>query len=294
MNWDRPLPLLLFVGLFLGANFPLGKMALAQGVDPALWAAYICLGAGFTLFLITTAIDNPQPRQDAPLRYAFTSGFLSFVMPNLLTYLVIPHIGSGLASVMFALSPPATALMSWVFGVRPPNAGGLLGIAVGLVGAVLIIMGRENAVASQGSLWIGAALMIPLFLALGNVYRTKAWPKNATPRRLASYTNLAAVPFLLVAAAALRGSIDLKPFSAIPGLMALQLCASTAMFMLFFRLQQIGGPTYLSQIGYVAAAVGLVAGVMFLHETYPTLVWLGAAVIAAGIAVTTYANRNAR
>ena len=37
-----------------------------------------------------------------------------------------------------------------------------------------------------------------------------------------------------------------------------QLAVSTVVFLMFFRLQQIGGPTYLSQIGYVAAAVGVV------------------------------------
>ena len=55
-------------------------------------------------------------------------------------------------------------------------------------------------------------------------------------------------------------------------------------------LQQIGGPTYLSQIGYVAAAVGVVISVTFLGETYPLAVWLGAGVIAMGIALSTYAQ----
>ena len=36
----------------------------------------------------------------------------------------------------------------------------------------------------------------------------------------------------------------------------------------FFRLQAVGGPVYLSQIGYVAAAVGLFSGTLFLGESY--------------------------
>jgi drug/metabolite transporter (DMT)-like permease len=62
------------------------------------------------------------------------------------------------------------------------------------------------------------------------------------------------------------------------------------MFLMFFRLQQLGGPTYLSQIGYVAAVVGVATGVLFLGESYPVLVWAGAAIIAAGIALTTIAQ----
>ena len=62
--------------------------------------------------------------------------------------------------------------------------------------------------------------------------------------------------------------------------MAAQLAASTVMYLTFFRLQAVGGPTYLSQIGYVAAAVGVGVGVAFLGERYPPLVWAGIAVVA--------------
>jgi drug/metabolite transporter (DMT)-like permease len=64
---------------------------------------------------------------------------------------------------------------------------------------------------------------------------------------------------------------------------------------MFFRLQLLGGPTYLSQIGYVAAAVGVFIGVLGFGETYPASVWLGVIVIALGIALSTTAQvRQAR
>ena len=65
------------------------------------------------------------------------------------------------------------------------------------------------------------------------------------------------------------------------------------MYLTFFRLQAVGGPTYLSQIGYVAAAVGVAVGVSLLGERYPPLVWAGIAVVAAGIGLTTLAQARA-
>ena len=62
------------------------------------------------------------------------------------------------------------------------------------------------------------------------------------------------------------------------------------MFAFFFRLQAVGGPVYLSQIGYVAAAVGLVAGTLYMGERYQALTWLGALVIVAGVVMTTLAQ----
>jgi drug/metabolite transporter (DMT)-like permease len=174
--------------------------------------------------------------------------------------------------------------------VRPPSAAGLFGIALGLLGALVIIVFRGGNFTVGGGLWLAAALLIPVFLGIGNIYRTLAWPEGASPRKLAALTNLAAVPPLVLIALAQTGTLDIAPLLAAPGLSALQVAVSTTMFLMFFRLQQLGGPTYLSQIGYVAAAVGVAIGVAWLKESYPASVWAGAAIIAAGIALSTYAH----
>ncbi|MFT3986171.1 DMT family transporter [Aestuariivirga sp.] len=285
---NKPLPLLLAVGLALGCNFPLGKLAVAAGVNPALWAALISGGAGLIVLAVSHLLERQQT--EAPMaRFAVISGLVSYVAPNFLTFAVIPKIGAGLAAIMFALSPVVTALLSMVFRVRPPNPLGFIGIALGLAGAVLIIIARNASLTGGDGRWILLAALIPLFLGAGNVYRTMAWPKGAAPMRLAALTNLAAVlPLLLIAA--VMGGLDLSALMKIPGLVAAQLLVSTLMFMMFFRLQQVGGPTYLSQIGYVAAAVGVGFGVALMGETYPLAVWLGVAIVAAGVALSTLAQ----
>jgi drug/metabolite transporter (DMT)-like permease len=286
---NRPLPLLLGVGLLLGLNFPLGKFAMAAGIDAAIWSCVISLGAGVAM-LAVTLVAREWTSGASVLRYAVVSGFLSYVVPNLLTYSVIPQIGSGLTAVMFALSPVVTAFFSLVLRVRPPSVLTIAGIALGLAGALIIIVAENAGLSVGGGWWLAAGLLIPVFLAAGNVYRTLAWPKGASAKQLAALTNLAAVPMLLAMASFQTGAIRLQPLSAVPGLVVMQVVASTTMFLMFFRLQLLGGPTYLSQIGYVAAAVGVVIGVTFLGETYPLAVWAGTAVIAAGIALSTFAQ----
>jgi drug/metabolite transporter (DMT)-like permease len=75
-----------------------------------------------------------------------------------------------------------------------------------------------------------------------------------------------------------------------PLLVAAQVASASAMFVFFFRLQAVGGPVYLSQIGYVGAAIGLFAGTLFLDETYEALTWVGALVIVVGVSMTTKAQ----
>ncbi|MBC8038426.1 MAG: DMT family transporter, partial [Rhizobiales bacterium] len=190
----------------------------------------------------------------------------------------------------YALSPVVTALLSILLRVRPPSLLGVIGIAFGLAGAIIIIVYRNADFSPASLLWLLAALLIPVFLGVGNIYRTLAWPEGASPRWLAAMTNLAAVPPLVLAAVVTTGTLDLAPLAAVPGLTALQIAVSTVMFLMFFRLQQLGGPTYLSQIGYVAAAVGVVIGVAYLGESYPVGVWIGAGVISIGIALSTWAQ----
>lgn len=287
---NRPLLLLLATGAMLGLNFPLGKMAMAAGIDPALWAAVISLGAGLAMLIVSGIAERGQTGGASVVQFAIVSGLISYVVPNLLTFSVILKIGSGLTAIMFALSPVVTALLSILLRVRPPSLLGVIGIAFGLLGAVVIIVYR-NADFSDASLpWFLAALLIPLFLGAGNIYRTLAWPEGASPRRLAAVTNLAAVPPLLLAALVTSGGFELAPLAAVPGLVALQIAVSSVMFLMFFRLQQLGGPTYLSQIGYVAAAVGVAIGVGWLGETYPASVWIGTAIVAVGIALSTLAQ----
>jgi drug/metabolite transporter (DMT)-like permease len=154
---------------------------------------------------------------------------------------------------------------------------------LGFVGAIFVVAGRQSLALPAAANWLFLALIIPLSLAVGNVYRTARWPVGATPMQVGAASNLLAVPFLLAAAILHDGLPNLAPFAAHGELAALQCLASLLMFSLFFRLQVVGGPTYLSQIGYLAAAVGLAAGVLVFRETYPALVWLGAAFILAGI-----------
>jgi len=289
---DRPGFLLLGTGLGLGLNFPLGKLAIGAGFAPPIWAALISLGAGLALLAVAWGAETWPTDRGALLRFSFLSGFLSFVMPNLLTFTVIPHIGSGLTGLMFAISPMMTAFLSWAINVRPPNRLGFIGIGLGFVGAVIIVLGKDGGFGLHASPWLLLALCIPLFLAAGNLYRTLGWPEGAGPKLLGSLTNLASVPILLAFAVVLYGAPDLSPAAQVPGVVIAQLVASSLMFTLFFRLQQVGGPTYLSQIGYVGAAVGLFAGVAFLGERYPIEVWCGAAIIALGIAISTYSTRS--
>jgi drug/metabolite transporter (DMT)-like permease len=287
---QRAVALLLGTGTLLGASFPLGKLAGKAGVPPVAWSLVIATGATVVLGLVALLTRRVVPLTARHLRYYTISAAVSFVAPNLILFAAIPRLGAGFTAAMYTLSPVLTLAFSVILRLRRPDITGALGIATGLAGALVIVFSRGQVDRPADPVWIGIALLIPVLLATGNVYRTIDWPAQADPLSLAVGGNGFAACMLLAIALASDGPRALASLLESLPLAAIQMVSSASMFALFFRLQQVGGPVFLSQIGYVAAAVGLVSGTLVLGERYPATTWLGALVVVVGIALVTYSQ----
>ncbi len=291
--WNSAAGLLLVTGSLLGLTLPFGKLAGAAGVAPVIWAFVISFGAGVVLLVALAASGKARRPTAGKLRYFAITAAISYAFPNLLILSAIPHLGAGFTGIMFTLSPVITLTLSILLRMKRPSALGIAGIAVGFAGAIIVSMTRGEAGRPADLLWVGAGLLIPLSLASGNIYRTLDWPKDAGPIELAAGSHLASAAMLIVVSLLYTGGVPVAPLIGVPLLAIAQAAASAAMFAFFFRLQAVGGPVYLSQIGYVAAALGLVAGTVFLGERYQLATWAGAAIIMAGVAMTTRAQISA-
>lgn len=289
--WSSAAGLLLVTGALLGLTLPFGKLATAAGAPPLLWAFVISCGAGVVLLCALVARGRRIAPSAHRLRYFAIAAAVSYAVPNLLMFSAIPHLGAGYTGIMFTLSPIVTLVLSILLGVRRPNRLGMIGIVVGFCGAALVALTRGEAGAPADLFWVAVGLLIPLSLAAGNIYRSYDWPPGTGPIELAAGSHLAAAAMLLAGLLAVDGGGAVATLAAMPLLVAAQVASASAMFVFFFRLQQVGGPVYLSQIGYVAAAVGLFSGTVFLGERYQLLTWLGAAIVGLGIVLTTKAQR---
>lgn len=290
---QSPALLLLAVGTLLGLNFPLGKLAQAAQVPAVLWAALISLGASSLLGAWLLLRRRPVVCDAQHLRYFVITALVSYALPNLLVLAAMAHLGSGPTAMMFTLSPLFTALLSRLAGLRAPARLEYWGIAIGFGGALLVALARGEAGRPAAWLWVGVGLLIPLLLALGNVYRSLDWPPRADGTWLAVGSHGVAA-LLLLALCALTGAWrGLPALAGVPWLAAAQVAAAVLMFPLFFRLQALGGPVLLSQIGTVGAGIGVAVGAGLLGERYPPLVWGGVALIALGIGLTVWARRGA-
>ena len=292
--WNSALGLLLVTGGLLGLTLPFGKIATESGVPAILWALVISFGAGGVLLIGLLSQGRRIEPTAHRLRYFVIAAAISYAIPNLLMFSAIPHLGAGYTGIMFTLSPVITLVLSIVFGVRRPNLLGVAGIAVGFIGAVLVATTRGEAGRPAELFWVVIGLLIPVSLAAGNIYRTFDWPAGTGSIELASGSHLAAAAMLFAGLLLLHDESSFGLLAGMPLLVLAQIASASAMFVFFFRLQEVGGPVYLSQIGYVGAAVGLVAGTLVLGERYQLLTWIGAAIVTLGVLMTTRAQSRKR
>lgn len=296
----EPILLLLAAGFCIGLIFPLGRMAGEAGIPPLVFAGGSAAGAAIVLGAITLASAQRLPFDRGTLIYAAIAGLLTFAIPFGTLVAVIPHLGSGIPAILQSLAPIVTLAIVLVIGLERPNAMRTLGLATGMAGAIVILVSRNagplDVDAPFG--WYLAALVTPAALAAGNVYRSTHWPKGHGPMPLATLTLAAAALGigLVLALQALAGGAAPVGAALRAGwwLILAQSIATGVGYAFFFRLQQIGGPVYLSQISYVNTGVGVAFAVLLFDERLSLWIWLAVALVFAGVAIVNRTSGSGR
>ncbi len=276
------LALLFTVGALMGLTSILVKVAGSAGWQPMAYLLWGLLGGGLLLLLFAWWRGERPGMSLSQQRYYLASGLLSIAVPNGLLFSSIGHVGAGFASMCLAFPPLFTYLLALALRMEALSRIRLLGICIGLSGSLLLALGKLQG-GDSPALWVVAALCVPVFLALGNIYRARYWPTGATPLSLAPGMLLGGA--LLLGLTALFG-VDFSPNLNSPlavGLMLVQMLLFAAVYALFFILQKLAGTVFLSQIGSVAAITGAAMAIGLLGEQGSLSLALAALCIVIGV-----------
>ncbi|OLU26723.1 hypothetical protein BVH03_15480 [Pseudomonas sp. PA15(2017)] len=276
------LALLFTVGALMGLTSILVKLAGSAGWQPIAYLLWGLLGGGLLLLLFAWWRGERPGMSLSQQRYYLASGLLSIAVPNGLLFSSIGHVGAGFASMCLAFPPLFTYLLALALRMEALSRVRLLGICIGLSGSLLLALGKLHG-GDSPALWVMAALCVPIFLALGNIYRARYWPSGATPLSLA--------PGMLLGGAVLLGftallGVDFSPNLSTPlavGLMLVQMLLFATVYALFFILQKLAGTVFLSQIGSVAAITGAAMAIGLLGEQGSLSLALAALCIVVGV-----------
>jgi drug/metabolite transporter (DMT)-like permease len=278
-----PIACLVAVGSLLGVTANLAKIAAEAGWPPLAFLCWSIMPAGLILLGSALAFGQAPGRRRSDLAYYLISGLFSIALPNALGFGAVAHVGASFISLCLALPPLLTYAAALALRMERFKATRAVGILFGLAGAATLAVAKARGAAAE-PLWIAGALCSPIFIVFGNIYRTLRWPAGASALSLA--------PGMLIA-----GSLLTIPILALAGipfaptalrsealwLLAAQTLVFALTYALYFVLQKIAGPVYLSQIGSVAAIVGAALAVAALGEPAGPALFAAAGLILIGV-----------
>ena len=275
---------LLALTLMWGTAFMFNELALAS-FPPSVLVAGRILIATAVLFAFMRANGIRLP----PLGRAWIPLLVMAVLGNVLPFQLIAwaqqYIDSSMAGILMAVMPLfVLTLAHFLLPGSKLTPYRVVGFVVGFAGVVTII-GPEalRGLDKNTTLWGAIAVLgAALSYSLNSIYARRLGATN--PVQLSAGMLVAASLLSLPGAAVDVPGIASPSVAAMASLAVLGLLSTGLATLLYFRLVQGPGPTFLSFVNYLVPPCAVLAGALFLDETVSSSVYVGLCLILSGIA----------
>ena len=290
----------LLLGLIWGSSFLWIKVALGNNGEPFLGVAMRAGEPAFSPLLLVTmrltfgvaglavlmvARGQTIPREPRLLGICAVVGLFNTALPFALITWSETRISSSLASILNG-TVPLFAIVFAHFALHDERMtpARLTGLVIGFVGVVVLVSG-ESAVTS-GSIWGQAAVAGAAVSYAGAASFTRRYLRGLSPITQSFTTLIFAEAYLVAAVVALERPVVWPGHPLMWTAAAwLGLLGSCAAYVLYFSLINAWGATRASLVTYVFPIVGLALGIFVLGERVQWNLFVGTALVAAGIVV---------
>ncbi|TKX85707.1 EamA/RhaT family transporter, partial [Halorubrum sp. SS5] len=289
MSRLRNLSLFLVLAAVWGSAFVAIKAGLTY-FPPVLFAAFRYDVAGVVMLAYAAyAVDDPVPRgRDAWLEVA--SGAV-FIIAAYHSFLFVgetdPAVTSAVAAVIVSLSPLLTTVFARAFlPAERLTAVGAIGLAIGLVGAVVLANPDPANLTGGGTVAKLLVLLAAASFALGSVL-SRASEADIAIETMEAWSMLLGAGLTHVVSVALGESVADAVWTteSLLALAYLSVVASGAGFLIYFDLLDRLGPIEINLVSYVAPVFAAVVGWLVLDEGITATTVAGFLVICVGFAL---------
>jgi drug/metabolite transporter (DMT)-like permease len=211
-------------------------------------------------------------------------GVVGYTMPFALFPLAEQHLASGIVAVINALTPMTTVIVShfWLGGEKA-TWNKSAGVAVGLVGAVILSLPALGSGAAPEIWALGACLLATLCYATTlNYARSFA---GLDPAVIAAGALTGAVVVAVPAALLLEGVPTMVRPESWAAMLGIGLASTSFAFLLMYRLLPRVGATNFTITTFIAPISAIILGVTILGEVLSPIEIAGVAVIFLGLVI---------
>jgi len=283
-----PAFLLVLLGTNWGSAFSLAKIGAMSGIPAVGYGLWLALGAGLVLLALCAYRRELPPITRIHLRYYLICGITGAAFPMVNMVLVLQHLPVGIMAILVTTAPIFTWLLSQLFRIEPFDRMRLAGVAVGLLGTLILLVPRASLPDPEVATWALVGVLTPLSYAGSNIYAGVHRPGGVNSLGLAATMQLAAVVGL-IPIAWLWGAFHplWPPFHAGEYALFGHMAVAAIGSILYFEVMRMAGPVFLSQVGYVVTVTGMLWGMALFGERHSPLIWVAVLVIFCGLALVT-------
>lgn len=275
------------MGLIWGSSFLFMKVALTGVAFTQIAWSRVILGA-MVLGIVVLVGRYKLPKQPMVWLHFAVIAVFNCIIPHLLFAWAEQHVSSSLAAIYNSITPIATAVMvTLVFHVEKLTNNQIIGVVVGIIG-VFVVIGPWQEGALEGDI-LGQAACIAAASSYGvaTAYLRKFISHRPIPGTVVAFMNIgmaAGIMILLTPVMALH-PVRLD-FWVVTCLLLLGGLGSGLAYIWNIAVLRAWGPTSSSTVTYMLPVVGIVLGVIILHEALSWNQPVGAALVMLGIVFT--------
>ena len=278
---------LIFValGFMWGSSYLFIKLAVDSFGVFTLVALRLLIGAAF-LWAVLRVTRTPVPRDRRAYMHLLVMSVINIAIPFGLITWAEQSVDSALAAILNSTVPLMVIVIAPLFlPDEPIRLNGVLGLAIGFIGVVLIV--SPGLVDAAGTVPGQVALLgSSLSYAVGNVYAR---------RNVRGLVPLIPAVFQVTFALLIVGTLALvleRPWeTARPDAVAwfsviwLGILGSGMAYLAYFRLLSRWGATRTSMVAYLLPVFGIVLGYLVLQEPINVSLIAGTVLVIAGVAL---------
>ncbi|MBO6518218.1 MAG: DMT family transporter, partial [Bacteroidia bacterium] len=138
-NW-LPLVLLIILSVIWGSSFLLMKIGLEVLTPIQLAAIRIAISG---LVFLPFVFSHIKKIKKEDLKFALLAGLLGNFFPAFLFASAQTHVDSSIAGALNATTPLFTLIIGGIFTSMVLNKSKILGVVIGLIGALCIVLGKS-------------------------------------------------------------------------------------------------------------------------------------------------------
>ncbi len=266
-----------------GASFLFIRLAVPHfGVVPL--TAVRSVVATITLMPILL-LNGKWPELRSHWPHILVIGLISTAIPATMLSVSTKYTSAGFASILNALTPLFSALVAWLWLKEALTLPVVAGITLGFIGVLVMVFDREILTTGFVLLPIVAGVTGTLLYGLTGNY-SRRFAQSVSPIVIAAGCQLFSALFMVPLSLFLWPSASVPVEGWIYGAILGVFCTGVA-FILYFQLLEKVGVVRTVVVTYLVPVFGMLWGLLFLSETITLRMLIGAALILAGVGLST-------